>query len=90
MKIHPDSHNSPHRHQRHQFSFTYTQMHRLIINKKLHQVIYISLVGTKIFGQTLDNRYTDVVSLQCKIHESTNTIKHIINHLKHSKRWQEM
>ena len=35
---------------------------------------------TKKIRQTLDNRYTDVVSLQRKIHESTNTNKHIINH----------
>ena len=36
----------------------------------------------KIIPQILDNRYTDVVSLQCKVHESVYTNYLIINHLK--------
>ena len=34
----------------------------------------------KKIPRTLDNRYTDVVSLQCKVHESTRTNNLIINH----------
>ena len=31
------------------------------------------------FAQTLDNRYTDVISLQCKVHEQ-NTNNSLITH----------
>ena len=41
----------------------------------------------KIIPQILDNRYTDVVSLQCKVHESVYTNYLIINHLKTTKHY---
>ena len=41
----------------------------------------------KIMPQILDNRYTDVVSLQCKVHESTDNKSLIINHLKTTKHY---
>ena len=41
----------------------------------------------KIMPQILDNRYTDVVSLQCKVHESVYTNYLIINHLKTTKHY---
>ena len=40
-----------------------------------------------IIPQILDNRYTDVVSFQCKVHESVYKNYLIINHLKTTKHY---
>ena len=44
----------------------------------------------KIIPQTLDNRYTDVVSLQCKVHESTTTTNSLLTIKTDKTVWQEM